>query len=263
MKPHVIEALDVRHIVLSDREAELRLVNLYPCGAELVQQRQRLADAVAPTAVPQLDGDAMSGESPQQVRQVIARRGCVFEARRKLREERAEFSAPRERLHAAPELVEVRLVGPREHVQDIARRLEGAGRQGPFESLLEHSRVGEFLIQLDREFETARRATCPAAAHVFAWLTVKRGVHFDGVEVFSVVRELVEALRPLARQRIEHAVPGASARRIIPARSANSDVRHFYCSAPPSSRRRGPAPRALISKLAVARLKALRAAPPP
>src|SRR5256885_12994019 len=36
----------------------------------------------------------------------------LFRSRRKLREERAEFSARRERLHAAPELVEVRLVGP-------------------------------------------------------------------------------------------------------------------------------------------------------
>src|SRR5207247_1603366 len=46
------------------------------------------------------------------------------------------------------------------------------------------------------------------------------------------------ALRPLARQRIEHAIPGASARRIIPARSANSDVRHFSLLA-------GPHPRSL------------------
>src|SRR5437773_12560889 len=118
MKPHVIEALGVRHIVLSDREAELRLVNLYPCGAELVQQRQRLAYAVAPTAVPQLDGDATSGESPQQLRQVIARRGCVLEARRTRREERAAFPAPRERLHAALDLVEVRLAGPCDHGDD-------------------------------------------------------------------------------------------------------------------------------------------------
>src|SRR5438552_7461320 len=159
MKPHVIEALDVRHIVLSDREAELRLVNLYPCGAELVQQRQRLAYAVAPSAVPQLDGDAMSGESPQQLRQVIARRGCVFEARRKLREECAQFSARRERLHAAPELVEVRLVGSCERVQYVARRVERAVWQRSLESPLEHSRMRELLIQLDGELETGRRAT--------------------------------------------------------------------------------------------------------
>src|SRR5438128_3120099 len=86
----------------------------------------------------------------------------------------------------------------------------------------------ELLIQLDGEFKTGRSATGPAAAHVLTWLTVKRGVHFDRVEVFGVVGELVEALGPPARRRIEHAVPRTSAGRIIPPRSANSDIRHLF-----------------------------------
>src|SRR5258705_7245155 len=42
MQAHVVEARDVWQIVLPDGEAELRLVDLHPGGAEAVQQREGL-----------------------------------------------------------------------------------------------------------------------------------------------------------------------------------------------------------------------------
>src|SRR5581483_3262453 len=98
---------DVRQEVLPNRVLELRLVDLHPRRLELVQQRERVADRVAPALVTQLHGDRILAERTQQPRERLARRGRVFERRRELREQRAEFAGVRERRDAAPKFVEV------------------------------------------------------------------------------------------------------------------------------------------------------------
>jgi hypothetical protein len=84
----------------------------------------------------------------------------------------------------------------------------------------------ELLIQLDRELEVRRCPLRPRARNLASGLTVERGVHFDGIEMLGVERELVEAFRPLTHLRIEHAVPRALAGRIVPARRADAKIRH-------------------------------------
>ena len=68
MQPHVVEPLHVRQVVLSDREAEFRLVDLDPRGGALVEQRPRLADGIAPAggaapSRPDTRGEAGSARS--------------------------------------------------------------------------------------------------------------------------------------------------------------------------------------------------------
>jgi hypothetical protein len=60
--------------------------------------------------------------------------------------------------------------------------------------------VRELLIQLDGEFEIARRPLRPSAADLGARLAVERRVDLNGVEVFGVKGELVKAFgRPRPR----------------------------------------------------------------
>src|SRR5262252_6179137 len=105
MEAHVVEAGDVGQIVLADREAELRLVDLYPRRSERVQERQRLAERVAPALMPQLDGGPIAAERAQEIREIVARGLVVLEAGRKLREQRTELARRRQRIDAAAELV--------------------------------------------------------------------------------------------------------------------------------------------------------------
>src|SRR5207247_3577414 len=106
VQPHVVKALHVRQVVLPDGEAELRLVDLDPRRAEGVQERERVADSVAPASVTELDGYRIAAECAEQSGQVIARRRDVLEARRKLSEERDEPAARGQGLAAAAETVE-------------------------------------------------------------------------------------------------------------------------------------------------------------
>ena len=146
----------------------------------------------------QLDRDAVVGQRRQQVREVVARRRRVLEARRKLREQRAQLARRRQRLDAAAELVEVGLGRLGEGFDDswIAWCPE-AGGEGVRDSLPEHLRVREFLIQLDRELEAGRRPLGPAAADLCPRLAVEGRVHLDRVEVLGVEAQLVEPLRTL------------------------------------------------------------------
>jgi hypothetical protein len=207
VQSHVVEAFDVRQIVLPDGKSELRLVDLHPRGVESVQETQRVAEAVAPAPVPQFDRDGIAGEAAEQVRQVGLRLGCVLEAGRKLREQRAELACRCQRIDAAPKLVEVRVVGPRERVQRrrfAADLLRKAGRN----AALEHRGVRELLIQLDGELEIARCPIRPSTADIGARLAVESRVDLNRVEVLGVKGELVKTLRPAAASRIEDAVPG-------------------------------------------------------
>src|SRR5574341_782770 len=86
--------------------------------------------------------------------------------------------------------------------------------------------MGEFSVKLQRELESRRRTLDPGTADRCLWLAVKRRVHLYRVEVLGVVSQLVEA--PGTLRRIEHAVPRASTRRIVPARGANPEnARHI------------------------------------
>src|SRR5688572_21888012 len=83
----------------------------------------------------------------------------------------------------------------------------------------------ELLVQLHRELEAVRRPIRPRPRHLGAGLTVERRIHFDCVEVLGVERQLVEALRPLPRRRVEHTVPRPAPRRVIPARRPDAEIR--------------------------------------
>ena len=172
----------------------------------------------------ELDGHRVVAKGAQQPFQVLARRRRILEARGKLREHGAELAARGQRIDPAAELVEIRGVGKREraHRVSIGAGVVGQRVDDPF---LEHARVGELLIQLHRELEAVRRPIRPRARHLRARLTVEGRIHLDGVEVLRVERELVEALRPLPRRRVEHTVPRPAARRVIPSRRADAQVR--------------------------------------
>ena len=107
------------------------------------------AGSIAPAAMPQLDGDRVIAEALQQPLQVLARVRLVLEAGRKLREQRAQLAGVGQRIDCRAELVDVLLA----EVHGIA-----AGR------LVEHLRVRELLIELQRELEARRRALGPPCA---------------------------------------------------------------------------------------------------
>jgi len=196
----------------------------------------RVAEAIAPGLVAQLDGHRISGERAQQAGEVVARGravggsspGTAPAALRAVRLD-ASGSMPRRNASMSASL-------------DCARRVEDArlaaatGGQAAGQPLLEHAGVRELLIQLDRELEPRRRARDPGARHLGARLAVERRVHLDRVEVLGVERELVKALRPTPRRRIENTVPRAFAGRVVPARRPDPEVR-VSRTAPCRSRR--------------------------
>src|SRR5687767_6590674 len=91
--------------------------------------------------------DQVLAESLEQPFEIAPRVGVVLEAGRELREKRAELVRRRERIDRAAELVDIGL--------SEAPRI-AAGR------LLEHLRVSELLIELQRELEATGRAVRPA-----------------------------------------------------------------------------------------------------
>src|SRR5207237_2395804 len=113
-------------IVLPNRKAKLRLVDLDPRGAERIQQRQRLANGVAPAAVAQLHGDRVIGEAAQQPREVVACLGRILETWRELREQRAHFPCGRKWIDAGPKVVDVGLRDLREEVEQRSLRARRA-----------------------------------------------------------------------------------------------------------------------------------------
>src|SRR4029450_13557877 len=102
-------------MILTNRETELRLVNLDPRRLEFVQQRERLAEAIAPARMPQFHGDRVLVKRAQQSGHVTARCGRLLEARWKLREYGAQLFSRRQRLDAASELVEIHRVRIGQH----------------------------------------------------------------------------------------------------------------------------------------------------
>jgi hypothetical protein len=124
VQPHVVEAFHVGQVVLADGEAELRLVDLDPGGAEGVQQREGVGDLVAPGLVAELDCDRVFREGAEQAGEIVARRGAILEAGGKLRQQRTEPPARRQRVDAAAEGVDVGVVGPRQRVE---QRRPGCG----------------------------------------------------------------------------------------------------------------------------------------
>src|SRR6266850_5950692 len=225
MQAHVVEARDVWQIVLPDGEAELRLVDLHPGGAEAVQQREGFPDRVAPAAMPQLHGHRILGKRAKQLREVLARFRCVLEARRELCEQRAQLAGRSERFDARAEVVDVRLGDLREEVEQGT-----LGARRPLQrGLAKHLRVREFLIELQREVEAGRRAFGPPSRHLVARLAVEGGIHLDRIEVLGVETQLVELVGSGALRtglRIEQAVPGSLAGRVIPARRADAHLAH-------------------------------------
>ncbi len=80
--------------------------------------------------MPELDRDTVAAERAQQIDQIGALDLTVLEARRKLRQQRAQFAAFGERIDSAPELVEVRLVRAGQRGQQLVL-LDGAGGRRP------------------------------------------------------------------------------------------------------------------------------------
>src|SRR5262245_15127157 len=77
-------------------------------------------------------------------------------------------------------------------------------------SLLEHLRVRELLIQLERKIESGRRSGGPTTRDVRTGLPVERAVHLDRIEMIRVIREFIESVGAGAfgsRLWIEKAVP--------------------------------------------------------
>ena len=164
---------------------------------------------VAPAAMPQLDGDRIAAKASSRSAR-YSRSASPF---LKLGGNCASSApslplTPADRCRAGTRRGRQRSAAPALHA--IRRRLRpsGSDRSQP---LLEHPRVRELLIQLDRELEIRRRPLGPAARDLGSRLAVERRVHLDGVEVLGVVGELVEPFGVRAR-RVEDAVPRASSR---------------------------------------------------
>ena len=174
----------------------------------------------------QFHRDLISGQRGEKAREVIARGRRFFEARRELRQQGAELARARQRIDPATEFVEVRLIRPRDGLEPVAVTDGcGFGRQRIGDALPVHLRVREFLIQLDGKLEAGRCTRGPRAAHRGARLPIEGRIHLDRVEVAGVEGDLVEAFRTLPRGWIEDAVPGASTRRVVPARSSDAEGR--------------------------------------
>src|SRR4029453_12338493 len=109
VQAHVVEARHVGRGVLPNRESKLRLVDLHPGCAEPIEQRQRVADAIAPALVTQFDRRGIVAKGAQQAGEGVTRLRVVFEAGRKLREKGAQSAGGGERLDAGAELVDVAL----------------------------------------------------------------------------------------------------------------------------------------------------------
>src|SRR5688572_13392761 len=109
VESHVVEARDIRKVVLADRESKLRLVDLHPRSPEFIEQRQRAGNRIAPALVPQLHGHRIPAERAKELAEIIARLGRVLEARWKLSQERADSARGRKRVDARPKLVQVAL----------------------------------------------------------------------------------------------------------------------------------------------------------
>ena len=183
---------------------------------------------VAPALVPQLDGDRVVVEDAQELREIVARRRAVLEARRELRQQRAQ-TARRDASGSMP---------ARNSSMSVCVTCASRSSSGPSDPgarlercLAEHLRVRELLIELERELEARRRPLRPGARHLGARLPVEGRVHLDGVEVLGVEAQLVEVLRAGAlrsRGRIEEAVPRPLAGRVVPARGADAKTHAWY-----------------------------------
>ena len=210
MEPHVVEALDVGQPVLGDGQAELRLVDLHPRGAEPVQQAEGAGDVVAPAPVPQLDRDGAGRKRLDEPREVVVGGGVVAEAGGELREQGPELAGLVEGRDGVAELLDVPAVHP---------GVPGTGGRR------EHPRVGELLVELDGEREVVGGPRRPGLGGGAAGHAVEGRVHLDGVEVLGVAGELVEPPRPMAApaRRIEDAVPGPGPARVVPPAGADAD----------------------------------------
>src|SRR5215510_7695896 len=172
-----------------------------------------------------LHGDWVVGERTQQVREIVAGWGRVLEARRKLGEKRSDLSGRRERLDSGAEVVEVGLRDFRQQVEQwpfgVGRRLQSG--------LLEHLRMCELLIELQRKIKTGRRPRSPSSCDFGPRLPIKGRIDFDRIEVFGVKAQLVELICTGALRSafwIKDAVPGPLPGWVAPARRADTYLAH-------------------------------------
>ena len=148
---------------------------------------------VIPGSVPQFDRLRIIGELVQKMTQTIPRVIVAMKACWELKQEAAQPSGVSKRRNA------------------FAKRRDVLSRHVI-------ALVSKLLPDFDSEIELRRRALDPALCGLWAARTVKRGVHFHGIEVPRVELELVDFF-----QRIENAGPGTgpTARRVAPAAGAD------------------------------------------
>ena len=72
MQPHVVEAGDVWKLILSNRYAEFRLVDLGERGIVPVEDVQRRAELVAPAPMPKLDGNGVVAKTSEEGVEILA-----------------------------------------------------------------------------------------------------------------------------------------------------------------------------------------------
>ena len=185
VQPHVVKARDVRQLVLADRHLEFRLVDLRERGIVRVQQLQRRAEIVAPAAMAELDRKRVVAKAREQRLEIVVRLRRLFEARRELREQRANLSGGGERLDALPERVDFRHVELR-HARDFCMGV------GFARGLLVHRGMRELAIELQREFKALGSPAGPSSRDVTLRLPVEGCVDLDGVEMVRIEGELIE-----------------------------------------------------------------------
>ena len=187
--------------------------------------------------MPQLDRDRVAGERAQQIGEVVARRRRVLEARRETaRAARpACRTTPAGRCRGGTRRGRRRWAGPARRAARTRRRASpGSAAREP---LLEHPRVRELLIELDRELEARGRALGPLARDLRR--AAGRRTSSSPRRCRSARRRSDSSSNPFgraARRRIEDAVPRALAGRVVPARRADAEVR--VCRSGPCRSRR-------------------------
>src|SRR5207237_10784742 len=109
----------------------------------------------------------------------------VLEARGELREQRPELAARGQRIDPPAEFIEVGLVRPNQHLNEViifhARRLRASrrlkavarARNRTSQSFFEHPGMRKALIELDGKLEAGRCAIRPAARDLRARLAVE------------------------------------------------------------------------------------------
>src|SRR6516225_7056300 len=168
-----------RREVLANGSSKLWLVDQHRARSILFQQHSDLGTSLIPSIVPKLDHLGIIVEYPQSPRDFFHVLRGAMESGRILQEERPQFSALYQGLHAGAELIYILL---RCRLPLIFRTLSP-----------NFHRVRKLLPQFYGKTKVGWSLVDPTLSHCPRWRPVKSKIDFDRVEDLRVIFELIEA----------------------------------------------------------------------